>query len=386
MGRAQHMSTVDVPAVRLVRGRSALAELGPELDALHATVETHVMARRPWLQACLEHDDRYAPLAIVVAGPDRLEAAALLAVRSGGLLREVVALGHGLSDAAAFVARTPDAAAVLADAIVRALRSQRRPWKLTVRHLGYGDPVAARIAASMPHGWLVGDEVSPGLALEPGGDLRSYVGKHYVKNRRRRIAKLAALGTPIEEAVIRDPDAIAAALPEIVEVGRRRDHDMGRTGLADTASGADLFRDAVLAHARLGEMLLVTARIAGRLAGYALCFVDGDALRVWNCRFDPEWADYGIGQICRSALIEHAIAEGMDVVDWMLGNEPYKAALSNETRRAEDLFVTSGLPTALVTRLALKGRAFARRATENDADPPLWVRVARRVGRPLLGT
>lgn len=59
---------------------------------------------------------------------------------------------------------------------------------------------------------------------------------------------------------------------------------MGRPSLVDTPSGAGLFRDAVLAHARLGEMLLVTARIGDALVGYALCFVDrdGDMVRVWT--------------------------------------------------------------------------------------------------------
>ena len=389
------MSTIEVPAcsggvgssVRVIWGASALTTWGPGLDALHEAVGSHVMARNAWLQACMAHEDRYTPLSIVVPGiGERLEAAALLGVRMRGWRREVVALGHGRSDATAFPARTPAAAAVLADAIVSTVRSLRRPWKLTVRHLAHGDPVAARVAASLRYGRLVEDEVSPCLRFVPGGDLRSYVGKRFVKNRRRRIAKLAALGTPVVEATTREAGEIAAALPEIVEVGRRRDRAMHRANLSDTAVGAGFFRDAVLGHARLGEMLLVTARIGGELAGYALCFVDRDVLRVWNCRFDPAWGEFGIGQICRSALIEYAIAEGMAEVDWMLGNEPYKAALSNGARRTEDLFGASGALMAMITRLALVVRARARASTDDDADPPRWVRVVRRVGRPLLGS
>ena len=100
----------------------------------------------------------------------------------------------------------------------------------------------------------------------------------------------------------------------------------------------------------------------------------------------PRGAEFGIGQICRSALIEYAIAEGMAEIDWMLGNEPYKAALSNGARRTEDLFGASGPLMAMITRLALAVRARARASTDDDADPPRWVRVVRRVGRPLLGS
>lgn len=39
-----------------------------------------------------------------------------------------------------------------------------------------------------------------------------------------------------------------------------------------------------------------------------------------------------------------------------------------------------------ITKLALAVRAWARESTENDATPPLWVRVMRRVGRPLPGS
>lgn len=96
------MRVVDVPAFpggpgrapRIVRGTSVPDAWGPELDALHEAVGAHVMARRPWLQACLEHDDRYTPLAVAVPGDDgSLEAAALLAVRTRGWLWDVAALG-----------------------------------------------------------------------------------------------------------------------------------------------------------------------------------------------------------------------------------------------------------------------------------------------------
>ncbi|WP_281689500.1 GNAT family N-acetyltransferase [Pseudonocardia thermophila] len=389
------MSVVDVPMCadgsdrtpRVVQDRTVLAQLGAALDALHDAVGTHIMARRTWLQTCLDHDTRYEPLAVVVPGPDdSIEAVALLAVRRRGRRASIVALGHGHSDVSAFPARTPAAAAALADAVVEMLVARRGSWTLRVRHIDRGDPVAARIAARLRHGWLVPGGTSPCLVLTPGRDLRSYVGKHYVKNRRRRLAKIAELGHPVVEEITRDPDAIAAALPEIVDICRMRDLAKGRTGMVATPEGAARFRDAVLAHAREGRMLLLTARIGDALAGYALCFVDGTVVRVWNCRFDPAWSAYGIGQICRAALIDHAIATGLTSVDWMLGNEPYKQALSNASRPAEDLFAASGLLLAMLTRLGLLVRAWARTATADDADPPRWVRIVRRVGKPLLGS
>jgi len=117
------------------RGESATVRGLPErLDELHSVMGVPVTARRPWLQAWLLAHADYRPLVVAVDGVGgRLDAVAPLAVKEGPV-RRVVAVGHGLSDALVFPARTPRAAEQLADAIFGALGSAGRPWTLVLRH------------------------------------------------------------------------------------------------------------------------------------------------------------------------------------------------------------------------------------------------------------
>ena len=371
----------------MVLGWDGVEAVGAGLDALHDVTGVHLMGRRTWLAACARHDAAYAPLAVLVPGADGLDAAAPLGTRRRAGVRELVLLGHGRSDAAALPARTPGAADALAGEVRRLLDLCGGPWRLTLRHLPAGDPVVDRLAALLPHARVEPDEVSPRLVIDPARPrLRDYVSKHYVKNRRRGAEKLAALGTPVEVGITVDAADVAAALPEITRICRERDREMHRTSIVDAPAGGRFFADVVADHAARGEILLLTCRVGGELGGYALCLYDRDVIRVWNCRFDPRWGAFGIGQICRAGLIEHAIGKGLHAVDWLLGDEPYKEGLSNDRVPAVDLFAASNAALAAATDVALRVRAEARRATADDAAPPRWVRVVRTVGRPLLGS
>ena len=372
----------------VVLGWDGIESAGVALDALHEATGVHLMGRRTWLRACARHDDTYQPVGVLVPAEDGgLAAAALLGVRRRAGVREYVALGHGISDATALPARTPAAADALAAETARLLEFGGGPWRLTLRHLPESDAVAQRLAAVLPRTRITPDEVSPRLLMDPARNrLRDYVSKHYVKNRRRGAERLAELGTPVEVGLTLDAAEITSQLPAIARICRERDREMNRVSIVDAPAGGRFFADVVADHAAREEILLLTCRVGTELAGYALCLFDRDVVRVWNCRFDPRWGSFGIGQICRASLIEHAIAKGLHSVDWLLGDEPYKAGLSNDRVPAADLFASSNVVLATATDLALRVRADARRATEDDAAPPRWVRAVRTLGRPLLGS
>ncbi|GAA1861194.1 hypothetical protein GCM10009836_46690 [Pseudonocardia ailaonensis] len=372
----------------VAHGLTGIEAISGELEDLQLACGTHIMARWTWLGVCARVDPTYEPLAVTVREADgKLAGAALLGTRVRAGLREFVALGHGPTDAAALPVRSPDVAPRLAAAVLAAVSAERlRPWRLVLRHLPAGDPVAVALAARARHARLVPDEVAPRLVLEAGKTrLRDYTSKQYVKNRRRQAERLEAEGVTAVIDTTTDRDEIAAALPMISAICRERDREMERRSIVDLWSGR-FFPEIVTAHAARGEILLLRARIGEDLAGYALCLRDGDALRVWNCRFDPRWSTFGIGQLCRSALIEHGIETGAGSIDWLLGDEPYKASISNDRVAAEDLFASSHAVIGAATTLALRVRDQAREATEDDATPPTWVKVVRTIGKPLLGS
>jgi CelD/BcsL family acetyltransferase involved in cellulose biosynthesis len=80
-----------------------------------------------------------------------------------------------------------------------------------------------------------------------------------------------------------------------------------------------------------GRWLLLSLRIDGTLAAYALCLRDGDSLRVWDNKMSPGYARFSPGLLANMALVRCASADGqIALVDWGPGMQRYKASLSND--------------------------------------------------------
>ena len=329
--------------VSFITGANLLDRLGPSLDELHAATATPVTARRPWLSAWTRCHPQYEPLALLERDScGRLDAVALLGARKTRLVTDFVALGHGTSDQVRLPARDAGAAARLARAVCAHLLSLRVPWRLLVRHLPAGDPVAAAIASTLPCAELVGGDASPTLRFDASRSLRDHVSRNHRQQVRRMLNRMRRDGLVPDIEHLRDPDQIASILPQVEEVCRRRDlHLRGRSALDRNGSCA-FFEQVILDHASRGEVELTTLRLAGRLAAYVLCFVDDGVYRMWSCRLHPQWSRYGPGRVANNSALERALTDpaGREF-DWMRGEEPYKTSMSNHVERAQDLLAWS---------------------------------------------
>lgn len=345
-----HEGSNSRPAVRdarlqatLLTGADVLERLGRPLDVLLDETGAPVTARRRWLATWVRCYPEYSPLAFAVASGDgQLEAAALLARRARVGFDEIVALGHGPSDLACLPARSSEAAAVLAAAIVDHLRARRRRWRLLVRQLPQGDAVAERIACALDGAELASGDVSPAVRFGPDRKPRSYVSGNHHRDIRRLANRICReVSAPAVEH-LRDERAIEATLPEVEEVSVRRDvSKRGRSNL-DRGSHRRFFREVILDHAARGEVDLTTLRIGGVLVAYTLCFLDRGMYRVWSCKISPDWVRYGFGRLANDVALRHALADPASVgLDWMRGDEPYKFSMSNHVERAQDLLAWS---------------------------------------------
>jgi CelD/BcsL family acetyltransferase involved in cellulose biosynthesis len=322
--------------------------LAPALDELHAAVGAPVTARRTWLTAWIECNPLYEPLAVLVRSGSTLEAAAFLARRSHPFWTEYVALGHGPSDQVRLAARDAAAAAELARGIVACLGSGPGPWRLCLKHLPAGDPVASALARALPQAKLLPGDTSPTLRFGGGRDARELVTKKHHREVRRFGNRLEREGLVPLVQHLDDPADVAAVLPEIVEVTRARDIEMLGHSSLDRGSAGTFFRDVVLRHAARREVDLTTLRLGGELAAYMLCFLDGASYRAWSCRHAPRWARYAPGLLNNYAALERALALGrFEEFDWMRGDEGYKDRVSNAVVRAENLLAWSSSLQAL---------------------------------------
>ena len=378
---------------RILIGGNVLDRLGPRLDELHAATRAPVTARRPWLESWLRCHPGYEPVALLAEnGGHELSGAALLARRKQRVVTEFVALGAGLSDQIRMPARDTAAAERLARAVIDELRACPGPWCLTVRHLPPADPVATRIAAELPCAELSVGDASPALRFDSGRTLRSYVSKNHHQQVRRMLNRMRGEGLSPVLAHLREREAIAAVLPEVVDVCLQRDVGLRGDSLLDLSHAAAFFPRVIVEHAARGEVELTTLRLRGELAAYVVCFLDGGAYRMWNCRLAPAWSHYGAGRVANNAAVEHALADASATeFDWMRGAEPYKLSMSNHVEHALDLRAWSSpvLRSLLDTRRRFKGLVKSA-ASEHDWLQPVLdlsrrLKFAARRGRRALG-
>jgi len=365
---------------RTLTGPDVLGRLGPRLDELHATTGAPITARRTWLAAWASCQPSYETVALCVEDGGSLEAAAILARRKTRWFSEIVALGAGLSDQIRLSARTPEGASALSLAIVSFLRELQGPWFLTVRHLPPHDPVAALVAAELPCAALEDGDASPTLRFDAGRSLRGYVSKNHHQQVRRMLNRMRGDGLEPRIEHLREREAIAAVLPRAVEICLKRDAGLRGESLLDLGYARDFFARVILEHAARGQVELTTLSLGGSLAAYVVCFLDGGAYRMWNCRLAPEWSRYGAGRVANHAALEHALADPHATeFDWMRGAEPYKLSLSNHVEHALDLRAWS----SPALRSLLDSRRRIKRLVKSAASEHGWLQPILDVSRRM---
>jgi CelD/BcsL family acetyltransferase involved in cellulose biosynthesis len=348
-------------SVEVYAGRGALAELGPELDALQEATGVPITARRRWQQIWVECYPQYEPFVLAVRAGGGLAAAAPLARRWRGPLMEVVGLGLGPSDQLRLPASTPAAAIELSEGVRGLLGRLRSAWRLRIPQLPPGDAVAQGLADLLPFSRLVAAQGSPTTRFTENRTPRSYVSTNHHKQVRRMTNRLRRDGHHERFEVHRHPDDILRLMPEIERVYRARDHQLGRRTKLDHPCHGAFFRAIVSEMASAGTLELLTMHVDERLVAYVINFVDGPSLRMWNCRFDPEWDRYGVGRLANHEALRLALADpAVQEFDWMKGEERYKASLATQVIPSVELLAWSSRSTALVddmprrTKQALK--------------------------------
>jgi CelD/BcsL family acetyltransferase involved in cellulose biosynthesis len=319
-----HTLGVDAsPTVAEHRGPEALERLGPALDDLYRATGTPVTARRPWQDIWTATHPQWEPWLLTVGTPERLEAVAPLARSTRGPLTRVVGLGHGTADDARWPARTAAAADRLADGMASRLAGLGG-WALLAEQLPAGDPVVLALTAR-----LSCVRVRPGqgmpMVVVANRELNTYLSRNARQAEAKARNRLRRDGREVTERWVHDPVDVARAVPDMSAVHAARDAQLGRhTDHAD-ARRAAFYRSVLIAHAERREVDLLLLEIDGRLAAYVAGFRDGRALRVWDNRVSPEWADYSAGRLANQAAIRHVVAgDTYDVLDWMRGEEAYK--------------------------------------------------------------
>ncbi|HEY6822495.1 MAG TPA: GNAT family N-acetyltransferase [Burkholderiales bacterium] len=141
-----------------------------------------------------------------------------------------------------------------------------------------------------------------------------------IRNRRR---KLAALGQ-VRFFVWDDPATLDCAMDQLIALHRKRWDASGERGSFATRQYNDFHRAVMKGCLERGWLRLYCLEIAGRIVAIDYAYRFRNAVYFMQCGFDPELAQHAIGSVLLGYAVEHAIAEGNLVWDFLRGEHGYK--------------------------------------------------------------
>jgi diguanylate cyclase len=301
----------------VVRHDDVLDRLGPELDALHLATGTPLTGRRPWLQAWQQahRDQSPVSLTVVETATGQLTAAAFLAVSGADGITCVVAQGGTAGGGTHFSVR-PGAEQALATGLAQLLTEQGGPWWMHLEQLPAGDPTVEAIVRQLDHVVLLDERRAPHTTLsreEAAAVLASRSTRKTLRLARNRVARE---GGHLDLSALRHGSQLIDVIDDLERIRRQRDHDRQRRSDLDDRPQRSFWRRSILEHGARGEAEVLTLRVDGALAAYAVALLDGTSYRIFEGRFDSRFARFAPGRLVGAFALERALGnERFEQVD-----------------------------------------------------------------------
>lgn len=176
------------------------------------------------------------------------------------------------------------------------------------------------------------EAVAPAVDLP--GSWEEYLAGLSKKDRhelRRKMRRLSALGGGTRVRVVTGGpelargarilrDLMAMSRQDKLEFLRRPQMETFFAGLIDEMEAAGLIR-------------LYLLDLDAEPVAAVLCFVAGNRLYMYNSGYDPALAPYSVGLVSKAAVIQDAVEQGYDRVDFLRGDESYKYDLGARDQR-----------------------------------------------------
>ena len=164
---------------------------------------------------------------------------------------------------------------------------------------------------------------------------------------RRRLTKLGEAGT-VEFRIAREPDELALAIEETFRLHELRWRDRPDPDLSHYSENAAFHRSAVRALGRHGRARIVLLEFDGRAIAFQYYFAFAGTMFVHRLAFDPAYAAFSPGLLVTLRAIEEASRDGLQRVEFLRGEEPYKLQLADHI---EDVSWVACLPQTMRGRL-----------------------------------
>jgi len=181
------------------------------------------------------------------------------------------------------------------------------------------------------------EAVSPRVELPATWDAYlSMLGKKDRHELRRKMRRLFDSAGRVELAVYDSQADVNASMYEFLRL-----HVISRQDKAEFMSGSMplFFRRMASALSHEGLVRLFMLSVDGNAAASVLCFDAGCCLYMYNSGYDPEYAPLSVGLLSKALVLQWAIENGKQSLDFLRGNEPYKYDLGAQDRNIYRLLV-----------------------------------------------
>ena len=201
-----------------------------------------------------------------------------------------------------------------------------------LRGLPHDSPLPTLLPdAAQARGWLVesSDEaVCPTIDVAGGWD--AYLDRLRSRDRRetrRKLRPLRQLRGAVALESWTQPDDVRDHLPDLLAMMADSRADKAEF-LTDPMTR--FFQRLAVDLADAGWLRLYQMSIAGAPAAMVLCFEAGGELLLYNSGFDPRFRDISAGLGSKVLCIRDAVERGLQRVNFLRGDEPYKFQLGAE--------------------------------------------------------
>jgi CelD/BcsL family acetyltransferase involved in cellulose biosynthesis len=168
-----------------------------------------------------------------------------------------------------------------------------------------------------------------------------------IRNSRR---KLLAAHPDARFFVWQDRAGIDAAVERLAELHRRRWEAAGGSDSFATREYVEFHRAIIRSFLTRGWLRLYCLEIGGAIAAMTYCYRLGNRVFLMQAGFEPDLARFRPGAVLLGYAIEHAIAEGNEVFDFLRGEHRYKDELATGRRDTAFVQIFRRTPAACLYR------------------------------------
>jgi hypothetical protein len=308
----------------VLKRREQISYYREQLDSLFSETFAPSTMRWPLLESWLRYNPKAEPIGILIWNDQVLVAAALLALQHGKGFCKITKIGV-LGEPYCLSARDQFSSDLLGEGVINVLHSIKKPWILYLTDLPDADPVARAINTRLKLSDISIFSNSPQLRFDRESGLIPYLSP----NTRSAVAKaknrIKRDGLMMDMQWWTEACQIEKLLDEIVHVHRERNRQKRGLALLDDPVAAAFFRETVLNYAKAKRIRLLTLRLAGSLAAFAIGILDRDMLWMYANLVSPNWLRYSAGTIINAEVVRWACrVPSIKAVNWGAGIQRYK--------------------------------------------------------------